>query len=75
MKEAEENALLEEERKRQQAELEAFEKRQKGRRKKARRTAEVEVEESIWQKYKKYIVVPVCGAVLAMVTFYLLQIS
>ncbi|KAG9347036.1 hypothetical protein JZ751_005963 [Albula glossodonta] len=96
MKEAEEKALLEEERKKQQrpceclpqtlrsmflsndvnsvphceggkggtrevkrAELEAFEKRQKGRRKKSRRNTEVESEESAWKKYKTYIMVPV----------------
>ncbi|KAG5844963.1 hypothetical protein ANANG_G00133740 [Anguilla anguilla] len=75
IKEAEEKALLEEERKKQQVELEAFEKRQKGRRKKGRRTAEVEAEQSAWQKYKKFLMVPVCGALLAVATFYLLQTS
>ncbi|MGH0158217.1 UNVERIFIED_CONTAM: hypothetical protein FKN15_035207 [Acipenser sinensis] len=39
------------------AELEAFEKRLKGRRKKNKKKDEVEIEETIWQKYKKYIMV------------------
>uniref|UniRef100_A0A8B9HIP7 Nuclear transcription factor, X-box binding-like 1 n=1 Tax=Astyanax mexicanus TaxID=7994 RepID=A0A8B9HIP7_ASTMX len=58
-----------------QAELEAFEKRQKGKRKKNRRNTEVEVEEGLWLKYKKYLLVPVCGVLLAVSTFYLLQIN
>ncbi|KPP79605.1 hypothetical protein Z043_100804 [Scleropages formosus] len=58
-----------------EAELEAFEKRMKGRRKKNRRNTEVEAEESLWQKYRKYTMVPVCGVLLAMATFYMLQTS
>ncbi|KAL2079385.1 hypothetical protein ACEWY4_025129 [Coilia grayii] len=75
MKEAEEQAALEEERKKQQAELEAFEKRQKGRRKKTRRNMEEEPEEGVWARYRKYLLVPVCGVLLAAATFYLLQID
>ncbi|XP_018594135.2 NF-X1-type zinc finger protein NFXL1 [Scleropages formosus] len=75
IKEAEERAAIEEEKKKQQAELEAFEKRMKGRRKKNRRNTEVEAEESLWQKYRKYTMVPVCGVLLAMATFYMLQTS
>uniref|UniRef100_A0A8C9TAX4 Nuclear transcription factor, X-box binding like 1 n=1 Tax=Scleropages formosus TaxID=113540 RepID=A0A8C9TAX4_SCLFO len=55
------------------AELEAFEKRMKGRRKKNRRNTEVEAEESLWQKYRKYTMVPVCGVLLAMATFYIVH--
>lgn len=75
VREAEERAVKEEELKKQQAELEAFEKRQKGKRKKNRRNTEVEVEEGVWLKYKKYLLVPVCGVLLAVGTFYLLQIN
>lgn len=58
-----------------QAELEAFEKRQKGKRKKNRRNTEVETQEGVWLKYRKYLLVPVCGALLAVGAFYLLQAS
>ncbi|XP_014353942.2 NF-X1-type zinc finger protein NFXL1 [Latimeria chalumnae] len=75
IKEAKEKAALEEEKRKQQAELEAFENRMKGRRRKNRRKEEIEVPETMWQKYKKYIMVPVCGIVFAMITFYLIQIS
>lgn len=71
--EAEERALKEEELKKQQAELEAFEKRQKGKRKKNRRNTEVETPEGAWLKYRKYFLVPVCGVLLAVGAFYLLQ--
>ncbi|KAI4890882.1 hypothetical protein NFI96_003903 [Prochilodus magdalenae] len=57
------------------AELEAFEKRQKGKRKKNRRNTEVEVEEGAWLKYRKYLLVPVCGILLAVGAFYLLQVN
>ncbi|MBN3315137.1 NFXL1 protein, partial [Atractosteus spatula] len=73
MKEAEEKAAIEEEKRRQQAELEAFEKRLKGRRKKTKRNNEVDIKETAWQKYKTYIMVPVCGFLLAVATFYLIQ--
>ncbi|GAA6083838.1 NF-X1-type zinc finger protein NFXL1 isoform X1, partial [Tachysurus ichikawai] len=73
--EAEERAIKEEELKKQQAELEAFEKRQKGKRKKNRRNTEVETQESVWLKYRKYLLVPVCGVLLAIGAFYLLQAS
>lgn len=73
LKEAEERAASEEEKRKQQAELEAFEKRLKGRRKKNKKKDEVEIEETIWQKYKKYIMVPLCGIVLAVAAFYLIQ--
>lgn len=56
-----------------QAELEAFEKRQKGRRKKNRRNTEVETQEGVWLKYRKYLLVPVCGVLLAVGAFFLLQ--
>ncbi|KAK1803743.1 hypothetical protein P4O66_020762, partial [Electrophorus voltai] len=72
-REAEERAIKEEEMKKHQAELEAFEKRQKGKRKKNRRNTEVEPEEGAWLKYRKYLLVPVCGALLAVGAFYLLQ--
>ncbi|KAI5609275.1 NF-X1-type zinc finger protein NFXL1, partial [Silurus asotus] len=74
-REAEERAIKEEELKKQQAELEAFEKRQKGKRKKNRRNTEVETDEGVWLKYRKYFLVPVCGVLLAIGVFYLLQTS
>ncbi|XP_037397326.1 NF-X1-type zinc finger protein NFXL1 [Pygocentrus nattereri] len=74
-REAEERAIKEEEMKKQQAELEAFEKRQKGKRKKNRRNTEVEAEEGAWLKYRKYLLVPVCGILLAVGAFYLLQVN
>lgn len=70
IKEAEANAALEEEKRRQQAELEAFENRLKGRRKKNRRRDEVAVELSLWQKYKSYLL-PVCGIVGAVLVWYI----
>uniref|UniRef100_A0A8C4X3S7 Nuclear transcription factor, X-box binding like 1 n=1 Tax=Erpetoichthys calabaricus TaxID=27687 RepID=A0A8C4X3S7_ERPCA len=73
IKEAEERAALEEEKQKQQAELEAFEKRFKGRRKKNKRRDDTETEETFWQKYQKYIMVPVCGIVLAVTAVYLIQ--
>ncbi|XP_023697570.2 NF-X1-type zinc finger protein NFXL1 isoform X1 [Paramormyrops kingsleyae] len=75
LKEAKEKAAIEEERKQQQAELEAFEKRLKGRRKRNRRNTDVETEEAVWHKYKKYMMVPVCGVLLALAAFYILQID
>ncbi|XP_062899261.1 NF-X1-type zinc finger protein NFXL1 isoform X2 [Mobula hypostoma] len=75
MKEAEEKAALEKEKLKQQVELEAFEKRQKGRRKKNKRRDAEETKETAWQKYKKYLMIPICGVILAMVTFYLLQLN
>ncbi|XP_069487810.1 NF-X1-type zinc finger protein NFXL1 [Ambystoma mexicanum] len=73
VKAAEEKAALEEEKLRQQAELEAFENRLRGRRKKNKRRDDIEVEPSAWQKYKKYIMVPVCVVSLSVLTFYILQ--
>lgn len=70
IKEAEAKAVLEEEKRRQQAELEAFENRLKGRRKKNRKRDEVTVELSSWQKYK-YYVLPVCGMVFAVFAWYI----
>lgn len=75
VREAEERVIKEEELKKQQAELEAFEKRQKGKRKKNRRNTEVESEEGVWLKYRKYLLVPVCGVLLAIGAFYLLHTS
>lgn len=72
---AEERAALEEELRKQQAELEAFEKRQKGRRKKSRKVTELEEEQGVWLKYKNRLLVPVCGILLAVAFFYLLQLS
>ncbi|KAB1282208.1 NF-X1-type zinc finger protein NFXL1 [Camelus dromedarius] len=63
IKEAEAKAALEEEKRRQQAELEAFENRLKGRRKKNRKRDEVAVELTLWQKYK-YCLLPVCAVVV-----------
>lgn len=54
-----------------QAELEAFENRLKGRRKNKRRKDEVEVEPSVWQKYKNMIVLPVCGAAVVMLAWFM----
>ncbi|XP_053110346.1 NF-X1-type zinc finger protein NFXL1 isoform X1 [Hemicordylus capensis] len=71
IKEAEARAAIEEEKRRQQAELEAFENRLKGRRKNKRRKDEVEVEQSVWQKYKSLIVLPVCGAAVVMVAWFI----
>ncbi|EDL89995.1 rCG56966 [Rattus norvegicus] len=70
IKEAEANAALEEEKRRQQAELEAFENRLKGRRKKNRKRDEVAVQLSPWQKYKSYLF-PVCGVVVAVLVWYI----
>ncbi|RMC14123.1 hypothetical protein DUI87_09212 [Hirundo rustica rustica] len=69
IKEAEAKAALEEEKRRQQAELEAFENRLKGRRKNKRRKDEVEVEQSSWQKYKNFIMLPVFGVAVVMVAW------
>ncbi|XP_042324551.1 NF-X1-type zinc finger protein NFXL1 isoform X2 [Sceloporus undulatus] len=71
MKEAEARAAIEEEKRRQQAELEAFENRLKGRRKNKRRKDEVEVEKSVWQKYKNIFVLPICGAAVVMIAWFI----
>lgn len=65
IKEAEAKAALEEEKRRQQAELEAFENRLKGRRKKNRKRDEVAIELTLWQKYKYYLLP--AGAVVVLV--------
>uniref|UniRef100_A0A4X2KU80 Nuclear transcription factor, X-box binding like 1 n=1 Tax=Vombatus ursinus TaxID=29139 RepID=A0A4X2KU80_VOMUR len=52
------------------AELEAFENRLKGRRKKNRKKDEVEIEPSAWQKYKKVFLSLVCTLVV-MFAWYL----
>lgn len=72
---AEERALLEGEMRKQQAELEAFEKRQKGRRKKNRKVTEVEMEEGVWHRYKVRLLLPFCGVLLAVAAFYLLKLT
>ncbi|XP_073198218.1 NF-X1-type zinc finger protein NFXL1 isoform X4 [Lepidochelys kempii] len=69
IKEAEAKAAIEEEKRRQQAELEAFENRLKGRRKNKRRKDDVEVEQSVWQKYKNFIMLPVCGVAVVMLAW------
>ncbi|CAM4552635.1 NF-X1-type zinc finger protein NFXL1 isoform X1 [Caretta caretta] len=69
IKEAEAKAAIEEEKRRQQAELEAFENRLKGRRKNKRRKDDVEVELSVWQKYKNFIMLPVCGVAVVMLAW------
>ncbi|XP_071003294.1 NF-X1-type zinc finger protein NFXL1-like [Oncorhynchus clarkii lewisi] len=75
VKEAEENAALEEERKKQQAELEAFENRQKGRRKKRGKRGEEEEEaEGGWRRYR-VVMVSLGGVLLAAVAFYLIQMD
>ncbi|XP_054846530.1 NF-X1-type zinc finger protein NFXL1 [Eublepharis macularius] len=71
IKEAETRALIEEEKRRQQAELEAFENRLRGRRKNKRKKDEVEVEPTLWQKYKKTIVLPICGVAIVMVAWFI----
>lgn len=70
IKEAEAKAAFEEEKRRQQAELEAFENRLKGRRKKNRKRDEVAVELSLWQKHKYYLL-SVCGAVVVVFAWYI----
>lgn len=72
LKEAEERAALEEELRKQQEELEAFEKRQKGRRKKVRRRGEVEEEGPGW---KRLLPLPVCGLLLAAAAYYLINLG
>uniref|UniRef100_A0A8B9TDX6 Nuclear transcription factor, X-box binding like 1 n=1 Tax=Anas platyrhynchos TaxID=8839 RepID=A0A8B9TDX6_ANAPL len=69
IKEAEAKAAIEEEKRRQQAELEAFENRLKGRRKNKRRKDEVEIEQSSWQKYKNLIMLPVFGVAVVMIAW------
>uniref|UniRef100_A0A8C1VL09 Nuclear transcription factor, X-box binding-like 1 n=1 Tax=Cyprinus carpio TaxID=7962 RepID=A0A8C1VL09_CYPCA len=49
-----------------QAELEAFEKRQKGRRKKNRKVTEMETEEGVWHRYKLHLLLAICGILLAV---------
>ncbi|XP_048365599.1 NF-X1-type zinc finger protein NFXL1 [Sphaerodactylus townsendi] len=71
IKEAEARAVIEEEKRRQQAELEAFENRLRGRRKNKRKKDEVEVEPSLWQKYRKTIVLPVCGVAVVMAAWFI----
>lgn len=70
LKEAEAKAALEEEKRRQQAELEAFENRLKGRRKKNRKRDEVAVELTLWQKYKYYLF-PLCAIVVVVFAWYI----
>lgn len=70
IKEAEAKAAFEEEKRRQQAELEAFENRLKGRRKKNRKRDEVAVELSLWQKHKHYLL-SVCGVVVVVFAWYI----
>ncbi|XP_058618505.1 NF-X1-type zinc finger protein NFXL1 isoform X2 [Onychostoma macrolepis] len=72
---AEERAAQEGEMRKQQAELEAFEKRQKGRRKKNRKVTEVETEEGVWHRYKLRLLMPICGILLAVAAFCLLQLT
>ncbi|XP_034267249.1 NF-X1-type zinc finger protein NFXL1 [Pantherophis guttatus] len=71
IKEAEARAAIEEEKRRQQAELEAFENRLKGRRKNKRKKDEIEVEQPLWQKYKNMILLPVGGIIVLMVAWFL----
>ncbi|XP_056432252.1 NF-X1-type zinc finger protein NFXL1-like [Gadus chalcogrammus] len=72
LKEEEEKAAKEEEQKKLQAECEAFEKRQKGRRRERRRKGEVEEERESWAKYKLFLLLPVCGVALAAAVYYLM---
>lgn len=72
LKEAEAKAALEEEKRRQQAELEAFENRLKGRRKKNRKRDEVAVELTLWQKYK-YCLFPLCAILVVVFAWYIAQ--
>lgn len=58
-----------------QAELEAFEKRQKGRRKKNRKVTEMETEEGVWHRYKLHLLLAICGILLAVAAFCLLQLT
>ncbi|XP_038625176.1 NF-X1-type zinc finger protein NFXL1 [Tachyglossus aculeatus] len=73
IKEAEAKAAGEEAKRRQQAELEAFENRLRGRRKKPKKRDEVETEPSAWQRYRKFLLVPVCGVAAAMLAWYMTQ--
>lgn len=72
---AEERAALEGEMRKQQAELEAFEKRQKGRKKKNRKVTEVEAEEGVWHRYRLRLLMAFCGILLAVAVFCLLQLT
>ncbi|KAM6949219.1 NF-X1-type zinc finger protein NFXL1 [Aplochiton taeniatus] len=73
LKEAEEKAVQEEELRKQQAELEAFEKRQKGRRSKKRgRRGEEEEEERSWLTSRNMMMMSLCGVLLALGVYYLL---
>ncbi|KAG7247436.1 hypothetical protein CRUP_007374, partial [Coryphaenoides rupestris] len=74
LKEDEEKAAKEEEERKLQAECEAFEKRQKGRRRERRgRRGEVEEEErGSWARYRLLVLLPLCGAVTAAALYYLM---
>ncbi|XP_006019090.1 NF-X1-type zinc finger protein NFXL1 [Alligator sinensis] len=69
IKEAEAKAAVEEEKRRQQAELEAFENRLKGRRKNKRRRDEAETEQSVWEKYKRFIMLSICGVAVVILAW------
>uniref|UniRef100_A0A6J0TA16 NF-X1-type zinc finger protein NFXL1 isoform X1 n=1 Tax=Pogona vitticeps TaxID=103695 RepID=A0A6J0TA16_9SAUR len=69
IKEAEARAAFEEDKRRQQAELKAFENKLKGRRKNKRKKDEVQVEKSVWQKHKNMIVLPICGVAVVMIAW------
>uniref|UniRef100_A0A2D4NM44 Uncharacterized protein n=1 Tax=Micrurus surinamensis TaxID=129470 RepID=A0A2D4NM44_MICSU len=71
IKEAEARAAIEEEKRKQQAELEAFENRLKGRRKNKKKKDEIEIEQPLWQKYKNVILLPVCGIIVLMMAWFL----
>ncbi|TRY60282.1 hypothetical protein DNTS_009655 [Danionella cerebrum] len=69
---AEERAALDQEMKQQQLELELFQNRLKGRRKKRRVTSDVDSDEpSLWSRLK--ILLPLCGVLLAVAVFFLLR--
>uniref|UniRef100_A0A5F8GEX8 Uncharacterized protein n=1 Tax=Monodelphis domestica TaxID=13616 RepID=A0A5F8GEX8_MONDO len=70
LKEAEAKAVIEEEKQRQQAELEAFENRLKGCWKKNRKREEIEIEPSAWQKHNKVFLFIVC-TIVVMFAWYL----
>ena len=62
--EEEERLRKEEEERKQKAELEEFERKMHGRKRKHKKRQEEVVELSVWQKYRVYIVISVCVAVL-----------
>lgn len=64
-----------EEEKKQQAELEEFERKKKGRKRKPRKQHEMVEVETFWEKYKKFLIVSVAVVVLAMFLYYVITVD